>query len=298
MKRTRKSLLSTIVRLAAACLIQLSQAAPTVFTIDSSQSQVAASGTVIGGVLTPQGAGALSTSYSGIFNADVTGSTIQFTGGSTIIAQNSGSWQPDEDSLPGTAPANYGAKANVTYIIPITFYGALRNIVLDLTSPEISIIGGGFPASNLVFSSTSPAAVLDYYSTVISGSVALNGYATNAIATQATLTSSGSTQTLVIPIDATFRFKLLSANDTTVRLTGQLVATSSAAAPPIIHFIAVTNQTVTVTAENSTEQSQLLVSTNLTAWLPASATTTTNNLGWIIFTTPLNGPKAFYRVEQ
>lgn len=288
-----------ILLLGAGFFIQAGSAAPVVFTIDNSQSNVAASGVVAGATFSAQGSGALTTSYKGSINAVVSGSTIQFTGGSTITAQNSGSWLPDENSAPHAAPANYGPEATLFGIAKI--YGALRNIVLDVNSSELNITGGGsFNGTNLVFSSTSAAAVLDYYSSLTSsgGSVALNGYATNAIATGASLTNSGGTQTLVIPIDATYSFTLLSANDTTVHLKGQLVATSSVVAPPIIHSLTVTNQNVVVTVENATAQSQLQVSTNLMNWSPSSAVISTNNLGWIVFTTPMNTAHAFFRVEQ
>jgi hypothetical protein len=109
----------------------------------------------------------------------------------------------------------------------------------------------------------------------------------------------GGTRTLVIPIDAQFVFTLLSAKDTTVHLMGQIVATNGiAAAAPLIQSIGVTNQSVVVSAENATLQSQLLVSTNLASWSTASFTATTNNSGRIIFTAPMNGSHAFFRVQQ
>ena len=127
---------------------------------------------------------------------------------------------------------------------------------------------------------------MDYYSSASThGSLALGGYATNLVALGSSLTTNGSTVTLVIPIGAQFVFTLLSANDTTINLIGQIVATNAiTVAPPVIQSINVTNQNAVVAAANATGQSQLLVSTNLATWSPASVTITTNNSGWIIFT--------------
>ncbi len=80
---------------------------------------------------------------------------------------------------------------------------------------------------------------------------------------------------------------------------GQIVATNSiAAAAPVIQSINVTGQNVVMMAENASLQSQLLASTNLTSWLTASFTVTTNNSGGIIFTTPMTGSHGFFRVQQ
>ena len=282
-------------------LILTGQAAPVTFTIDNSQSVITVSGLIVNFAMTPQGPGALITSYSGSINADPSGSTIQFTGGSSINAHTNGIWQPVAGGTAGSASADYGAVASVNY--PpfgfITVYGGLRNISFDVTSPVLPVTGGGFNGTNLVFSFASINAALDYYSGILNGSLALTGYATNTVATGATETVNGSKETLVIPIDATFYFKLKSANDTTVHLTGQLVATNVIAPPaPVIRSVALTNQNVVVAAQNATALSQLLVSSNLTTWSAASVTKTTNNSGWIIFTTPMNRPQAFFQVEQ
>ena len=79
---------------ATLCLPGRVWAAPEVFTIDSSQSQITLSGKVAGFPFSAQGAGSLTTTYSGEINADISGSTIQFTGSSTIIAATNGVWQP------------------------------------------------------------------------------------------------------------------------------------------------------------------------------------------------------------
>jgi hypothetical protein len=296
MKWMNKSCFPTAFLFVAAGFIQQVQAAPVVFTIDQSQSQVSAAGKVAGSTFSAQAAGSLTTSYSGNINADVSGSTIQFTGGSAIAAQNSGDWKPAAGGGSGSASADYGAKA--TYESILAVYVALRNIVLDLNSPSLAVTGGNFDGSSLIFSFATNTAALDYNYSIGSGSQALDGYSTNTLVSGATVSINGNVQTLTIPIDTTFIFSLLSANDSSVHLTGQIVATSSGIAPPVIHSLTVTNQNVAVTAGNATTNSLLLVSTNLLNWSSTSANITTNDQGWIIFTTPMNGPQAFFRVEQ
>ena len=280
------------------------QAAMETFSIDTSQSPVLIGpGSVFAGfAITPQGAGALSNSYSGSININLSSSTIQFPGGSGINARTNGTWQPAAGGATGSAPADYGAVVQVNYP-PFGFYtfdGAIRNFSLDVTSSTLPLSGTNFNGTNLIFSITSVNAALDYYSTIKAGSVALTGYATNAVAAGATLITNGTKQTLTIPVSAQFTFTVLSPNDTKIILFGQIVATNSlGAAPPLIKSIGVTNQNVVVTADNASTLSQLLVSSNLTAWAPAAGVViTTNNLGWVIFTSPANGARAFFRVQQ
>jgi hypothetical protein len=248
--------------------------------------------------IAPQGTGALGTSYSGNINADLSGSTIQFTGGSTINAHTNGVWQPAVGGAAGSAPADYGPKNNPPF--GSVTLGAMRNISFDVTSPALSLTGTNFNGTNLVFSFAAGSAALDYYASSSShGSLALGGYATNNMAMGATLSTNDNTRTLVIPISAQFVFTLFSANDTQLEMVGQLLATNAiTAAVPFIQSISVTNQSVVVATENTTAQSQLLVSTNLTAWSAASTITATNGSGWIIFTTPMQGLRAFFRVQQ
>ena len=63
------------------------RAAPMVFTVDSTQSQISLSGLIANYPMTSQSAGSLTTTYSGNLNATVSGSTIQFTGSSMITAK-------------------------------------------------------------------------------------------------------------------------------------------------------------------------------------------------------------------
>jgi len=272
------------------------QAAPEVFTIDSSQSQISLSGTVAGFPMSPQGAGALATTYSGSINADISGSTIQFTGSSAIIAKINGVWQPAVGGTPGSAAADYGAQISIYGIY--TGYGAARNVILDLNSPSLTLSGTNFDSSALVFSfALTSGAEFDYTTPFGSGYVPLAGNSTNSIANGAYLSSNGATQKLVIQFNTPFTFSLVTQNDTTLTLTGQIVATNSFVAPFMISSIVLTNQSVVLKVQNATLQSQLQSSTNLTSWSPASATVS-SNAGTTTFTAPMSGSKNFFRVQK
>ena len=270
------------------------QAGQVVFTIDPSRSQLTLSGKIAGRTFTTQGAGSLTTTYSGNINANVSGSTIQLTGSSTITAKTNGVWQPAVGGSAGSAAADYGAQATVLFS---TAYGAARNIVLDVTSPSLTLTGTNFDSSELIFSFTpSSNSSVDYNSSLKSGTLSLTGYSTNTIANEASLSTNGNVEQLVMQINTQFSFTLISSGDTILDLTGQIVATNSTASP-FINSIIVTNQNVVLTVENATTQSQLLSSSNLMTWSVDSATVT-NNGSTIIFTVPMDGPRAFFRVQK
>ncbi len=197
-----------------------------VFTVDPAQSSITLSGNVIGYAFQEQGAGSLTAQFEGTLNAEVTDVSIAFTGTSVLIARNSGDWQPMANGDDGNAPANYGAKASAGFASAIA---AVRNAQFDAISPPLPITGGTFNSGSLAFQFlTNSQGSLDYkVSGLVSlkGGLPLEGLATNKVTTQATIATSGSTQTLTIPVDTDFFFKLLSANDTKLTLSGQLVAT-------------------------------------------------------------------------
>src|SRR4051794_9922375 len=69
------------------------------FSLVTSQSSIAASGTVTTALGTatiqPQGTGSLTTTYGGIIKTDREASSISFLSGSSIAANVNGSWNPD-----------------------------------------------------------------------------------------------------------------------------------------------------------------------------------------------------------
>ena len=196
------------------------------FTLDPDRSTVGLAGKLLGFDLQEQGAGSLSTKYDGTIAADLTGSTITFLGTGKVVARESGTWKPNAGGVDGSAPANYAGKASTFFA---SAEAAVRHLEFSATSVSIPLANGTFDSAAILFQFplTSPA-VLDYR---VSGllaqadQVALAGYATNRVATQSTLTTSGDTQTLTIPVEAVYLLTLVAPNDVSITLTGQLVAT-------------------------------------------------------------------------
>ncbi len=275
-------------------LIGAGQTGAAIFTVDSSQSQLTLSGKVTGYTFTAQAPGSLLAAYQGNINVTVSNSTIQFTGSSTITAMNSGVWKPAAGGATGSAPADYGAQ--VTIPLSGTEYGAERNLVLDLTSPLLTLAQTNFDSSQLIVSLvTNSRPVIDYRTLLQGGSIPLSGNATNSLATGSSLSTNGDRLRLVIQINATFP----GTNNSATTLAGEIVATNSlsASVPPVITYMVATNQNLVLTVSNATTLSRLLSSTNLTTWSPAGATLGTNG-GFIIFTTPMTGLHTFFRVQK
>jgi hypothetical protein len=286
---------------------QAAWAVPLVFKINPSLSQLTASGYVTLGNISAQAPGALTATYSGTINVDLTDTNITFTGGSLVAAQINGSWQPAVGGIPGTAPADYGG-TNTEDVgtggggihLPGNF--ALRNVTFDLTSSVLAMTNGSFDSSSLTCLLLTNTTTIDYYystNTVAtnSGSQFLNGYAANTLAAGASVSTNAGMRKLVLPVNAQFIASIAfpSDNDTAITFTGQLVATT---APPMIQSIIKSSPNVVITTQNTTAQSVLLVSTNLMDWSAASTVVSTNGLGRIVFTTPQSVGHAFYRVQQ
>ena len=299
--------------MASLCSTHVS-ASPVVFTLVGSSSQLTASGSFLGGQFSGQAPGSLTTSFSGTINADLTATTIQFTGGSLIAAQTNGIWQPAVGGIPGSGPADFGATNNAnlgpggTQGVPGNF--SLRNLLLDITNAPLALTNGGFDGSSLVFNLVTNNATIDYYyalagagGTTNGGTGYVDGYSTNAIGTTAMLSTNAGTRQLVLQVNTLFVESVVfpMSKDVQIYLTGQLVATNTAPAPPappIIQSIVKTPPNVAITTLNTTAQSVLMVSTNLTTWTSSGATISTNGLGMIVFTTPISAGNYFYRVQQ
>ncbi len=202
-----------------------------VFTIDSSRSSITLSGTALGYPLVEQSAGSLTSQFSGSVNATVTDTSVAFGGLSLISVKNNGNWQPKSGGEPGSDPANFGGQASAGFLGSVL--AAMRNSLLDVTSAVLPVTGGNFDSGSILYQFVAGSGgALDYNIAGLfatKGSIALAGLATNRVTSLASLTTAGGTQTLTIPVTADFYFKLLSANDTKLTVTGQIVATQSSA---------------------------------------------------------------------
>lgn len=272
-----------------------------VFTIDPTQSSVTISGTVAGGTIAAQAAGSLTAKVDGTIRATLNGGNLQFPGQSVIAAQTNGSWQPLHDGSAGSAPADFGGKASLVGGLA-SGLAALRNIQLDVFAAPIPVNGGKFDSSSLTFGFlTNAMSSLDYNVSGLlskSGSVPLTGYATNKVTALASLSTSGNQLTMTIPVDATFYFTLVSANDTVIRLQGQLVATQAVQGSFQVQGLTVTSQGVLLQWQASAgQQVQVQSSTNLQAWA-TNATITTAASGLYTWTGAVSGPLNFFRLAK
>lgn len=114
------------------------------FAVDQSASTVTLSGDVSGTTILPQGAGSLTSSFTGSIVAqwDQDNQTIQFIQAGTVLnAANSGNWQPLPGGASGSAPANYGGKI---VIVIFTANIALRNLAVSgFSETPLPLVGTG-----------------------------------------------------------------------------------------------------------------------------------------------------------
>jgi hypothetical protein len=269
--------------------------APVQFTVDPSQSAVSLSGGILGNPLQEQGPGSLVTHFYGPILAEVGTSSIRFTGGSTVAAQTNGVWQPGVQGAAGSAPADYAAKAS-SFIGSVK--GALRNVLLDVTSAALPLTNGQFDASGLLFAfPTNSTSSFDYDAGALlgAGGVTLSGVSTNKIGSTGTITTVGSTMTLTIHIDTQFKFKALIENDSSVHLTGVLVATH--VDQPEITGFGISGPNVVIYVQGAGATPRLDSSPDLATWTTQNPTVTPG-AGGVILTLPMSGPLQFYRVAK
>ena len=193
--------------------------ATTVFTIDPSLSAITLEGEASGFDLKRQDDGSLRARYEGEIIADYTaGTSIRFLGGSDIIAETRGSYDP------GNASGNYAAE--VRQVGLTVFEAVIRQLQLDLVSDPISVSGGSFASSGERVRVTSGR--FSYDSAVGSDDSfdLADEEVANRTASASTVTTGADGVTrLTIPVDVTYEYSEASAKLT---LKGQIVATAGA----------------------------------------------------------------------
>jgi hypothetical protein len=205
------------------------------FSVVTAQSSIAVSGSVTNTTfgtapIEQQAAGGLTTTYSGTIKTDRNAANIQFLAGSSVSANNSGSWQPLADGSSGSSPANYGARVRyLGGLATINFAG--RNLVAGLTGDPTTINGSGqfdlaltdiaFASGNLAY--RGPLGNPVGTSTLAGATGDLSGFGTLSSFTQNGMT----TETLTLPVNATFEFAADASTTINLTLTGQVVATST-----------------------------------------------------------------------
>jgi len=223
--------------------------ADTAYTIDPTQSYVTgaiwfgsplADGSlqVTGPQVGPGGQGSSDTSnLNGTLNADVTGTSISFGGGSTIgLTLFPGVLLPDADGGTSASPdptGDGGSPAQIGLSLTITEgYAAINGATLDVTGAATPIAGGSFDATQQGV--TLLTASLAYWisglangSDVVGppGLSATNGIDSSGNSTYQTGTVSGNTITLPLFVDVQ---EAVSGLTIDVVFTGQIVATAGA----------------------------------------------------------------------
>ncbi len=215
----------------ACCLIAMlfverASAIETIYNIKEDQSSITISGTINtssfgSSNIDPQAAGTLTATYSGTIRADRGAGTIEFLGGSSIVADlQSINLEPAIGGGAGDAPGNYGGLA-------FTGFAALagRDFIADLINGGVlPISSGNFSLDDVDLSFASGS--IDFNATLFSGQESIIGDIaplTNASG-QGSISSVGP-EMITIPINTTLLIDLGVDNATAnLTLSGQLVA--------------------------------------------------------------------------
>jgi autotransporter-associated beta strand protein len=220
-----------------AVLAQEAGAATITTTINSSQSVLTAVMICDNVTAVAQDPGALSDSYSGTITASLANNILTFTGGSSIVAlaATNAFSPPLGGANTEGSPQNYGGLfSNISvppYSAAYTFNSDadMRQLNANITSGSAAL---GGPANGLTFTLASGATnfsvptlplygvTAGYYSTNLAGSSS-----TNASNSAVTLTVTGSTETLTIPVNITYKFSEQTI-PASFQVTGNLVATA------------------------------------------------------------------------
>ena len=276
------------------------------FTVDPARSSIALSGLIpfppAGSfTLHQQGPGSLNASYAGTIIAGLSPDRIEFSGGSTVRANNSGIWRPATGGGAGSDPANYGGEITP----PLTTgYAAGRNICVDLSSPPIPLAKGSFDASLLVVSfqtnNASPPSFDFRVSSLIpalntNGTVPLIGSATNG-ASSAYLTNDAGALTLILPVNTT-NSTTIGGNPATLVLRGQIVATAPPGTGSRLVGIEIRDDQATLAWPSLLGDDFLVETTEdlTTPWMVVTGAVSTED-NTTLWTAVADGSTRFYRV--
>lgn len=245
---------------------------PVSYVVDSTQSVVTISGELAGIALQEQGPDSLSTRYSGTIDAELDDypitSSITLSSNSMVIAENSGSWRPQQNGAAGSAPANYGFDAEgpvppeLAALIPsnaipagvsitgVSIESAIRNLELTFDPTPLQIdLTGSLQGTQIV-------------ARVVTGDVAVGVSVigtiqtpfgpfqappiqvtnftfaiTNTVATNtnpnASIMRTNGIETIMIDLDNLLAFSAVTTNDSFFQLQGHLVASRILPPPPM-----------------------------------------------------------------
>ena len=210
------------------------------FTIDPASSTLSLSGTLVTPLVSqsvaPQGAGSLTTSFSGSINTlvDFAASSILFReAGTSVDAAVSGDWSPLQGGGAGAASADYGGQFNA---LVDTVFVAIRNMIGTLsTAAPLSLTGTGATTN---FDSTQQlrftSGTADFLapgllaSTIGSGSVSLVNLTAANTAGDGSLEDLGSgSYRLTVPILVSVATDVAPGDTVTLTMQGTIVANAT-----------------------------------------------------------------------
>ncbi|MEQ1829851.1 MAG: PEP-CTERM sorting domain-containing protein [Pirellula sp.] len=157
---------------------------------------------------TQQGAGSLTTTYTGSLVVDVNNvlspTSIIFSN-ANINANTNGSWSPNDQGNGQTpsSPADYGIRVG-----EIQANGKLRNIVFNVAAASATVNAGNYSVANQSWSYLTGN--IDVFSDALMDgtSSTLTGSASNTNAAQGTYGVAGSTVTLTVPVTVSIAYTL------------------------------------------------------------------------------------------
>ncbi|MEL7237739.1 MAG: hypothetical protein AAGK78_02665 [Planctomycetota bacterium] len=215
------------------------------FTVDPSQSSLTVSGSLGNGIFSvtaaPQFAGSDVATLQGNLQADVTATSISFTGGSAIDADVLATpVAPGVGGVAGTGPGDLGfVFAGLLGAVNVDAAG--RDLLFDVASgPAVLGTGGAFSAAaNLSVLDGD----IDFNGVALGeaaqGSVPLDGeVAPNVTALDGTLVEIGGLFVLTLPVEVTFEYEDDGFTGSLLA-TGQIVATAPVPEPTSLTVLAV-----------------------------------------------------------
>ena len=225
-----RSLLSWLFIAISVIIAAQSLASPVTYTIDPSQSTLSATGALSGNTPSAQTFGSNITSYTGTISANRASTSIQFTAGSSIDANLQPSQQrPDIGGDDGKAPADYGWVAPGSF--GATVYAAFRDLIFDLSSDPLTVAANGNfdRAFDIIYTSGS----VDWNSGFQWDTKDFTGSDLfNQSPNTPNLSVANGIETLTLPVRFSKIFSVTTTGDSTLRLSGTLIATRSLSTNP------------------------------------------------------------------
>jgi MYXO-CTERM domain-containing protein len=202
------------------------------YTIDSAESGLGVTGNLAGELITYRSPVNF-LSLSGTLQADRTGNTVTFSGGSAIAALQSGNYTPgiDGDFMAPAAKANFAIAAGAVE-------AAVRDLYIYPFSPSAATIAGNGKLALDAFEIAIEQGGVDFLRPDFQGARAdlattnPGQFRVNLSTQQASITQAGGIETLVLPFKFDVFFSVYTTGDSQLTFTGELTATTAETPEP------------------------------------------------------------------